>query len=613
MKRNFIFFIVLATHFLSAQVGIGTTDPGALLDIPASNLATPSATDGILIPRLSTFPAVNPSAAQNGMMVFLTNDITDYSKGFHYWDHPNTRWNKVGSGAPRTYTAIGTTNIVAASAQQPMAQMIQTLTPRSSVVMVEFSAGGYNTANTCAEFGIFFVLLLNGSPVKTFHSSAENIQNGGRPIWHAKFTYPVTVTEGVAQTISINWFTPSCNAIANQVNIPYQNSQAHRVLNIIDYEGGGGISASPITQGYFWSATGNSGMANGNFLGTLDDIDLNLRRNNLPAGKLAASNTSFGVQAMPSLGSTAAGNVAIGTNAIRTSTSGSGNTAVGHSALINNNFGGGNVALGFNAGYSETGSNKLYIHNNGSLSPLIYGEFDNALLRANGTLQVKNPVSTDPVAQVTNRNVYSHLGDTNLNFGNGLGYAMLSTQQGASNETGGLFADGNALAFWSPGDGNLGQPAAIAYFLDEDFWTDNNGNPYDNGAMRSYIAASGAYVQVSDITKKEDIRPIPNALEKISKIGGYTYKFKLAPEEIAKGDKPKSNSGVLAQEVESIFPEAVQKSEQGDYYVDYAALTPVLIEAMKEQNQLIETLKMQHLEQQKINDKLLKRLDALEK
>ncbi len=46
-------------------------------------------------------------------------------------------------------------------------------------------------------------------------------------------------------------------------------------------------------------------------------------------------------------------------------------------------LGGGNVFIGHKAGYNETGSNKLYIANTSTTRPLIYGEFDNLLLRFN--------------------------------------------------------------------------------------------------------------------------------------------------------------------------------------------------------------------------------------
>ncbi len=80
-----------------AQVGIGTTTPKSLIDIPATNQAIPLNTDGLLIPRIDAFPLINPGADQNGMLVFLTTNLGTYDVGFHYWDHPNTRWVGIGT------------------------------------------------------------------------------------------------------------------------------------------------------------------------------------------------------------------------------------------------------------------------------------------------------------------------------------------------------------------------------------------------------------------------------------------------------------------------------------------------------------------------------------
>jgi len=82
---------------LCAQVGINTTSPNAALDIQATNAAAPSATDGILIPKIDEFPATNPTAAQDGMMVFVTGNGS-VSKGFYYWDQTTTNWQTI-SGA----------------------------------------------------------------------------------------------------------------------------------------------------------------------------------------------------------------------------------------------------------------------------------------------------------------------------------------------------------------------------------------------------------------------------------------------------------------------------------------------------------------------------------
>lgn len=111
------------------------------------------------------------------------------------------------------------------------------------------------------------------------------------------------------------------------------------------------------------------------------------------------------------------GNVALGRAAMQYSVSGDYNTYVGDLAgfrndggnrnvgvgsltLARNVVGSGNVALGRFAGYHETGSNKLYIANDsvGSDEALVYGEFDNQLLRVNGELNVNGDYSlpTDP-------------------------------------------------------------------------------------------------------------------------------------------------------------------------------------------------------------------------
>jgi septal ring factor EnvC (AmiA/AmiB activator) len=46
--------------------------------------------------------------------------------------------------------------------------------------------------------------------------------------------------------------------------------------------------------------------------------------------------------------------------------------------------------------------------------------------------------------------------------------------------------------------------------------------------------------------------------------------------------------GVIAQEVEKVFPELVTTSDRGYKMVDYSKFTPVIIEAMKEQQKQID-------------------------
>ena len=84
----------------------------------------------------------------------------------------------------------------------------------------------------------------------------------------------------------------------------------------------------------------------------------------------------------------------------------------------------------------------------------------------------------------------------------------------------------------------------------------------------------------SDERLKENITPIENAVEKINQMGGYNYNWKEGFETIHshKGH----DFGVIAQEVQSVFPEMVTERETGYLAVDYIKLVPVLIEAIKE-------------------------------
>jgi hypothetical protein len=84
----------------------------------------------------------------------------------------------------------------------------------------------------------------------------------------------------------------------------------------------------------------------------------------------------------------------------------------------------------------------------------------------------------------------------------------------------------------------------------------------------------------SDIRLKENITPIPNALEKVNQISGNTYDWKEGYDEI---HSHKGNDvGVIAQELEKVLPEVVTERETGYKAVNYEKIVPLLIEAIKE-------------------------------
>jgi hypothetical protein len=100
-----------------------------------------------------------------------------------------------------------------------------------------------------------------------------------------------------------------------------------------------------------------------------------------------------------------------------------------------------------------------------------------------------------------------------------------------------------------------------------------------NGTIR------GNNVSPSDVRLKKDIKTIDNALERVTSLRGTNFKWK---------DEESDSSlqmGVIAQEVEEIFPEAVSTDEQGYKSVAYGKLIAPLVEAVKEQQNQIKELK----------------------
>lgn len=92
MKHLITLLTLLSISYSYTQVGVGTTSPNAQLEIAASNSATPTNSDGLIIPRLTSLPTTNPTAAQHGMLIQLLNTSGIKTPGFYYWDNTVPDW-----------------------------------------------------------------------------------------------------------------------------------------------------------------------------------------------------------------------------------------------------------------------------------------------------------------------------------------------------------------------------------------------------------------------------------------------------------------------------------------------------------------------------------------
>lgn len=96
-------------------------------------------------------------------------------------------------------------------------------------------------------------------------------------------------------------------------------------------------------------------------------------------------------------------------------------------------------------------------------------------------------------------------------------------------------------------------------------------------------AAQGAAIGLagSDARAKDDIVPIADALDKVGLIHGVSYRWN--DNALHLGQEPgTAGMGVLAQDVERVFPSLVQTGGDGFKRVDYAGLIGVLFAAVND-------------------------------
>ena len=93
-----------------------------------------------------------------------------------------------------------------------------------------------------------------------------------------------------------------------------------------------------------------------------------------------------------------------------------------------------------------------------------------------------------------------------------------------------------------------------------------------SGITVNGVVTCTSVTETSDLSLKSNIEPLTNVLDKINQITGYKYNFT---------SNNSSSMGVIAQDVEKVFPELV-KGEEGSKSLQYSGLIGALIESVKE-------------------------------
>jgi hypothetical protein len=321
-------FVVLTfiPQLIQAQsVGIGTPTPNgfSMLDISSSN-------KGLLIPRMaltSTTSNAPIGAFVAGMMVYNTATTGDVTPGFYLCN--GTKWEKAGGGWGLSGNAgtSPTTNFIGTTDDQDF--VFKRNNERAGLLGISNTSFGHNALNPSNSGS-------NNTAFGKFALVAPGISNENTAIGHSVLPNNTTGSNNTALG-SVAMFG---NTIGN------------------DNIGIGFYALDNNKAGNYGIAIGNYAMKNANSLATPfsnTNIAIGasaLHGSNTPANNTGLANNAIGFTALYN-NSTGSRNNTLGTEALYYNTTGSANIAIGYRSLYNNTNKSGNTAIGDSALYNN--------------------------------------------------------------------------------------------------------------------------------------------------------------------------------------------------------------------------------------------------------------------
>lgn len=129
-------------------------------------------------------------------------------------------------------------------------------------------------------------------------------------------------------------------------------------------------------------------------------------------------------------------------------------------------------------------------------------------------------------------------------------------------------------------------------------------NPTSDLHVAGDICYTGSIGTCSDLRYKRDVSTLSDAMKRVGQLRGVSFSWRQEdyPEQRF---SDKRQVGFIAQELVDVLPEAVSEDDNGYLNVDYSKLTPLLVEAIKEQQKQIDR-------QQNLIEELSERLGQLE-
>ena len=269
-----------------------------------------------------------------------------------------------------------------------------------------------------------------------------------------------------------------------------------------------------------------------------------------------AVDLSYSSESSSTRGATGSNAVAIGLN---TTASGTYSTAMGANTTASGTY---STAMGINTEASGTDSTAMGVlsHASGE-SSTVMGGFTTAS-GYNSTAMGKYTIASDFASLVIGQ--YNSSGSS------------VTNNQTSFDPANTAFVIGNGVA------SNVKSDAFKVMF---------NGDT----TVSNDLTVSGDVVISSDARLKSNIVSLGSTLAKLLQIDGKSYEM-----------KGKQKIGVLAQDIQELFPELVSEDDNEMLAVNYQGLVPVLINALKEQQSEIDRLKEQEKKINRLEKILLK-------
>lgn len=284
-----------------------------------------------------------------------------------------------------------------------------------------------------------------------------------------------------------------------------------------------------------------------------------------------ALSTQTGRYSLPFGGVTGDYNIAVGAEALKNSVSGTGNIAIGTEAMFSYNY----QTVGFSSGHNiSVGHRSMYL-----VGPLVRNNIaigQESLYKNNGSENIA----------IGDYALYNSLSGTrNIAIGGGAGF-----NETANNKL--YIENSNSNTPLIGGDFTndiVGINTPMANLATNPTWKLQVGGDINSTGV---VRAAGVALS-SDIRFKKNIRPLQNSLANISKINGVSYDWRK-DEFKDRSFTDKSQVGLIAQEVEKIYPEMIDIDVSGYKSINYTQFTPILIEAIKELNQKVDKLEYEN-------------------